>query len=325
MYVVPVEVNLNSTAYMDETEEDNDDMNEVTAYDDSKAFSSPGTAATAPQQTLPSSARKSAATAAVSAAPPREPDWPQTDFIKQHILDAKLRSTAKGSSSSPAGRTLSRHASFTPSSNKSRSTTPTSMRQSASFRRDDSVTASLSGIDIYDIEEKTAALEAIQALRAQRKGPSSASPKHSREMLNNQDRNNQQNNSFSNGQYNSYSSNSLTELAAESNVSFSDTPTATRGAGGNSEYSRPTLSPQRSAESFPQQSGGSNEQNATSSSGGGSASATTTAAAQLNPNSDFAVFVQQTVDLAVQQRLSNDPELQKVCCTLWSCVNHVHT
>lgn len=103
------------------------------------------------------------------AEPPKA--WPQTDFIKKHILD---NSKLKNLNNSPGRIT---------SASKSRSTTPTSVRKSrlesttnpsaayASNTNSHSNTAH-GGLDMYDIEEKTAALEAIQALRAARNGTS---------------------------------------------------------------------------------------------------------------------------------------------------------
>lgn len=298
MYVVPVDVNLNNTADLNPDNEDGAN-NEDSTLDDTNGYGTPTHALPSPPRAV--------------VAPPKEPEWPQTDFIKKHILDNnKLRSATKASAASPASRTLSRNAS-TPSS-KSRSTTPTSVRHSGSFRRDDS--GALNGIDIYDIEEKTAALEAIQALRAQRQGIAAPSPR----QLDSQQQNASQ--ASSSAQYNSFSGNSLTELAAtEARGSFGCIPSA---GGLSTAYSRPALSPQRSAEGSSlgvspknsAQSGTSTPRNfGTGNSGANNNSVANNSGAsavQLNPNSDFAVFIQQTVDAAVQQRLSNDPELQKV-------------
>ena len=79
--------------------------------------------------------------------------WPQTDFIKKHILDNSKLQSLNGS---PARITAPR----------SRSTTPNSVRKTSSSSNN------MYGMDLYDVEEKTAALEAIQALRAARAGTS---------------------------------------------------------------------------------------------------------------------------------------------------------
>jgi hypothetical protein len=307
MYVVPTQVgadNLDDGAERDDsvTLEDNDasGLDDMNTPERAEHFLPPP----------PSSASRASVNSSTS-------EWPQTDFIKKHILDSKLKSAARivpsptATKSSSGGRTTS--------ASRGRSTTPNSTRK---VRTQEEPPSLARGIDIYDIEEKTAALEAIQALRAARK--QSNSRVHA--TLSTSDATAAAGVSTYNAEPpilpSPYQRNetTLSELAA-ADVN-GDYPYLAAASGARSGPTYSSSSPRTASNGAffgtpYATSGGDAGPTAGASVQNGSVGANS---ASLEPTGDFAAFVQRAVDAAVQEKLLNDPAVQQVRCGVTTCL-----
>jgi hypothetical protein len=302
MYVVPTQVgadNLDDSAERDDsvTLEDNDasgldDMNTPERADHSLP-------------PPPSSASRASVSSSTS-------EWPQTDFIKKHILDSKLKSAARivpsptAIKSSSGGRATS--------ASRGRSTTPNSTRK---VRTQDEPPSLAPGIDIYDIEEKTAALEAIQALRAARK--QSSSRVHA--SLSTSDATAAAPASTYNAEPpilpSPYQRNETTLSELASADVHGDYPYLAAASGARSGPTYSSSSPRTASNGAffgtPYvTSASASDAGPTAGAGVQSGGVGASSSASLEPTGDFAAFVQRAVDAAVQEKLLNDPAVQQV-------------
>jgi type II secretory pathway pseudopilin PulG len=298
MYVVPTQVgahNLDDSAERDDsvTLEDND----ASGLDD---MNTPEREHSLPPP--PSSASRASVNSSTS-------EWPQTDFIKKHILDSKLKSAARivpsptAIKSSSGGRATS--------ASRGRSTTPNSTRK---VRTQDEPPSLAPGIDIYDIEEKTAALEAIQALRAARK--QSNSRVHA--TLGTSDATAAAPVSTYNAEPpilpSPYQRNETTLSELASADVHGDYPYLAAASGARSGPTYSSSSPRTASNgAFFGTPYATSASDAAPTAGAGAQNGSVGAnSASLEPTGDFAAFVQRAVDAAVQEKLLNDPAVQQV-------------
>jgi hypothetical protein len=299
MYVVPTQVgadNLDDSAERDDsvTLEDNDasGLDDMNTPERAEHFLPPP----------PSSASRASVNSSTS-------EWPQTDFIKKHILDSKLKSAARivpsptATKSSSGGRATS--------ASRGRSTTPNSTRK---LRTQDEPPSLAPGIDIYDIEEKTAALEAIQALRAARK--QSNSRVHATFATSD---------ATATAPISTYNAeppilpspyqrneSTLSELAAADVTG--DYPYLAAASGARSGPTYSSSSPRTASNgAFFGTPYVTSVGDAAPTAGAGAQNGSVGANnASLEPTGDFAAFVQLAVDAAVQEKLLNDSAVQQV-------------
>lgn len=337
MYVVPTQVGLNTTAESIGSAEGDEEGNEFSGMDDSplecdeqprqpqhqqqkyRHLSSTSRSPSMPPPP-PQSSTRSSVTSSVG-------EWPQTDFIKRHILDGKLKSAARivpspnSSSKGTSGGGSSGRATSVPRGgsgsgsgrhSSSRSATPSSTRKG---RRDDPDGSATADIDAYDLEERAAALEAIQALRAARNQGNSHSRVNALSVATSTTPGTTAPVSTYNAEPPILSSTpaadgtaTLSELAAaEVNGAFSHPLASSVGTPRNLDPTRETS--KRAAVGFSNNSeigAGSGNQ------GGGGWNSTGGGFPTGEPTGEFAAYLQRAVDAAVSEKLASDPMVQQV-------------